>query len=433
MKTCERSKALFVGVDVHKDTHTAVGLSPFGEVVFEKTLGNYESDFASLVRSVEECAREQNLAPFFGLEDVHGYGERLARAISKEGYSVTYVPPVLVDRQRAHATHPEKNDTLDAKGVAKVMIQRIDTLPAYIVSEEGRTASVLKELSQDREFLVVEQTRIKNQLHTILHRIWNTAYREKFKNPFSVKALQYWMRSVPKSAPSFLVRSMKRKVKRLQAIREEIKELEAELESIMAEHEYTLATASGCGTVLAATIIGEIGDINRFASPAALAKYAGCAPKEHSSGKTVRWRKSRGGNRRLNCALFRMALSQISGTGNEKARAYFKRKVSEGKSKSQALVCLRRQMVAIVWMMMKHKTTYDACWKKNNQARAALSSLTVSTQHPSPMRSTRVHRGAGRKKRSAVSPCDALCDPEMAWTSREGELQANETVCASSD
>jgi transposase len=110
--------------------------------------------------------------------------------------------------------------------------------------------------------------------------------------------------------------------------------------------------------VLAAELIGEIGDIAKFKTPAQLAKYAGCAPREHSSGKTVRWRKTRGGNRRLNRAFHRMALSQISRMGNVKARTYFEKKQSEGKSKSQALVCLRRHMVTLVWSMMKHKTEY---------------------------------------------------------------------------
>ena len=151
---------------------------------------------------------------------------------------------------------------------------------------------------------------------------------------------------------------MSRRTLRFMDIREEIQELEKELETLIKESEHTIQSASGCGVVIAGEIIGEIGDISRFHSPAQLAKYAGCAPREHSSGKTIRWRKTRGGNRRLNRAFHRMALSQISRMGNPLAQAYFKRKVSEGKSKSQALVCLRRQMVNIIWMMMKHKTEY---------------------------------------------------------------------------
>lgn len=355
---CVREHTLFVGVDVHKDTHTAVGITPFGEKIFELTIGNQKEDFQSLSEHVKEQAQGAALSPHFGLEDCHGYGERLADFLIDAGYPVVHVPPIYVDQARQRNTHPEKNDSLDAYGVAEVMIRKIDMLPTYTVTEDSKTAKNIKEISMDREYLVQEQTRIKNHLHVLLHRIHNTQYKDQFKNPFSLKALKHWMKSYPKQTSPVLVRMMKRKVKRLLTIRMEIKELEDELEQLIAESGHTLHTASGCGTVLASELIGEIGDINRFHSPASLAKYAGCSPREHSSGKTFKHRKTKSGNRRLNRAFHRMALSQISISGNDKARQYFKKKIAEGKSKSQALVCLRRQLVNIVWMMMKHKTQY---------------------------------------------------------------------------
>ena len=203
---------------------------------------------------------------------------------------------------------------------------------------------------------MLEQTRLKNQVHTLLYRIYNTEYEQKFKDPFALKALKHWRNAKPKCDP-FLLKTMKRKVRRLLDIHVEVYDLEKDM-GVLLKDNYTIQTASGCGIVLASTIVGEIGDINKFKSPASLAKYAGCSPRERSSGKKIRHVKSRSGNRRLNCAFHRMALSQISRMGNDKARTYFKRKVSEGKSKSQALVCLRRQMVNIVWMMLKHKTMY---------------------------------------------------------------------------
>lgn len=345
---------MFIGVDVHKDTHTAVGVSPFGEKLFEITVGNYKKDFEALINKVEET--KGALSPYFGLEDCHGYGERLSEYLFGNGHQVLAVPAIMVDHARQKATHPEKSDSLDALGVAKVMMQNIDTLPKYTISEESKKAKQIKELSIDREYLVEERTRLKNHLHSLLHRIWNTGYKDMYKDPFSLKALRYWSKTKPK-CDQFLLRSMKRKVKRLLDIRDDVLELEKELEVLLNEN-YTIQTASGCGITIAGTIVGEIGDINRFHSPGALAKYAGCAPRECSSGKTHRHRKTRSGNRRLNCAFHRMALSQISRSGNEKAKAYFKRKISEGKSKSQALVCLRRQMVNIVWCMMKNNEVY---------------------------------------------------------------------------
>lgn len=354
MTTQQKQSCLFVGIDVHKDTHTAVGISPYGEKMFEITVGNYRNDFEVLEEKVKE--KSGVLSPYIGLEDVRGYGERLAGYLY-EKYPVYHVPSILVDRLRQNATHPEKSDSLDALGVAKVMIQSIDTLLPYTISKESEKAKQVKETSIDREDLVLERTRLKNQVHTLLYRIYNTEYATKYKDPFSIKALKFWSKAKPTCDP-FLLKTMKRKVRRLLDIHVEIADLEKDMKTLLDDGGYTIQTASGCGLVLASTIIGEIGDISRFTSPGALSKYAGCSPREKSSGKKTRHVKSRSGNRRLNCAFHRMALSQISRMGNDRAKTYFKRKISEGKSKSQALVCLRRQMVNIVWMMMKHKTIY---------------------------------------------------------------------------
>jgi transposase len=129
-----RSQTLFVGIDVHKDTHTAVGISPVGEKLFESVIGNYERDFESLTKKAELVGAAVQLSPYFGLEDCSGYGERLADYLAGSGYPVVHVPPILVDERRKNATHPEKSDSLDALGVAEVMIRRIDTLPHYTLT-----------------------------------------------------------------------------------------------------------------------------------------------------------------------------------------------------------------------------------------------------------------------------------------------------------
>jgi transposase len=153
MTTQQKSQCLYIGIDVHKDTHTAVGISPFGEKLFEITVGNYQQDFEKLNRKVKEYSSV--LSPYIGLEDVRGYGERLAVYLY-EKYPVYHVPSILVDRLRQNATHPEKSDSLDASGVAKVMMTSIDSLLAYTISEESGKAKQLKEISVDREDLVLE-------------------------------------------------------------------------------------------------------------------------------------------------------------------------------------------------------------------------------------------------------------------------------------
>ncbi|MBU4369826.1 transposase, partial [Patescibacteria group bacterium] len=87
-------------------------------------------------------------------------------------------------------------------------------------------------------------------------------------------------------------------------------------------------------------------------------KYAGLCPKEKSSGKSRKHLKSQSGNRRLNKAVHRIALSQIGRYGSQYAKEYFQRKISEGKTKTQALRCLKRRLCDIIYMMLKYRTEY---------------------------------------------------------------------------
>ncbi|OIO51434.1 MAG: hypothetical protein AUJ11_01785 [Parcubacteria group bacterium CG1_02_44_65] len=183
---------LYVGVDIHKDKHTAVATNCFGHKLLEMEFANTENDFRQLVVNIRNLAGRENRQFIFGLEDSFGYGLHLAKHLFNSNLPVKMVPPVLVDRGRKYETHPEKSDSLDALGVAKVLIQRIDTLPDYSISITDELAKEIKELAMDRDFLVKEQTRIKNQLHRLLHKTYGSEYQGKFKDVFSLKALRHW-------------------------------------------------------------------------------------------------------------------------------------------------------------------------------------------------------------------------------------------------
>lgn len=357
---------LYVGMDIHKDSHTAIATNCFGQNLLELKISNSKEDFENLVALAERLSKQEQKEIVFGLEDSYGYGSRLARYLKEQGLSVKMVPPVLVDGLRKYETHPEKTDSSDAFGVAKVLIQRIDSLPNYSISPEDELSKEIKELVLDREFLIKEQIRSKNQLHRLLHKAHNSAYRTKFRDPFSLKALRYWLKHPlsknelsSESNHSVLTNQIKRKIKRLLDIRKETKEIEQELSLLMEQTGQKLNTLNGCGIVLAAQVLAEVRNINRFRSPHSLAKYAGLCPREKSSGKTFRHIKTKSGNRRLNTAIHRIALSQISKSGNLRAKEYFQRKISEGKTKSQAFCCLKRRLIDIVFMMLKYKQAYN--------------------------------------------------------------------------
>ena len=104
-----------------------------------------------------------------------------------------------------------------------------------------------------------------------------------------------------------------------------------------------------------------------------------------------------------------MALSQISPTGNDAARRYFAKKVSEGKTKSQALVCLRRHMVTVVYMMLKHNTEYDAAWRETRENVSHVS-MTLAEEK------TQTSQG-NEEKRSATIVSNAFFMSEMTFGS----------------
>lgn len=383
-QTSSQLTRLFVGMDVHKDNHAAVAVNCFGTPLLKQELGNEMKDFQGLVSSVQALAKERNLVPVFGLEDTSGSGDFLARFLFQEGFEVKTINPILVKRERDYETHPEKSDLTDALGVAKVLIQRIDSVPSFIITKTTENASDIRALTKDRDTAVLEQTRLKNQLHALLHHSYGSMYKTLFRDVFAKKALLFWQdlpsartfkqsRKRNLAKPEWIMNmnvselplasqtqenQIRRKTKRLLSIREELREIEKELKVLVGETGQKLNTLPGCGPVLSAVVLAEVKDINRFRTSAALAKYAGCAPRKLESGKKKRHIKTRSGNRKLNKAIYQIALTQISNQGIPKAKAYFQKKVAEGKSKKHTLTCLKRQIIDIIWSMLKEKRAY---------------------------------------------------------------------------
>ncbi len=378
------SRLLIVGIDVHKDNHAIVAANGFNQIFLEKEISNQYSDYQQLISQIQLIAKEKNLKPVIALEDSYSYGEGLARFFFSAGFEVKTVNPVLTRRERGYMTHPEKSDLSDAKGVVRASIlEGIGRLPSFRITPEGEFSKELRTLVYDRDFLIKEQTRLKNQLHRLLHQSYSGYYGKIFKDPFSKKALKFWQefpslldlkqsrkriikpdwlknidRAVLTQISNLQKNQIKRKTKRLIQIREELKEIDEDLEQALGNSEQYLETLPGCGRTLTAKLLAEIRDISRFPSKDSLAKYAGLSPRVWESGKKKRDRKDLMGNRRLNKALHQIALSQIGNRGYQKAKEYFQKKLSEGKSKRQALSCLKRQISDVIYLMLKERRPF---------------------------------------------------------------------------
>jgi transposase len=140
-------------------------------------------------------------------------------------------------------------------------------------------------------------------------------------------------------------------VGRCRSLTRTILELERELAVMTAQTAPALLELPGCGAVTAAKLLAEIGPIERFQTDAQLARHGGVAPLEASSGRVRRHRLDRGGNRQLNCALHRIAITQSR--VHPAARAYVARKQAEGKSRREAIRCLKRQLARVVFNTLK--------------------------------------------------------------------------------
>lgn len=309
---------IYAGMDIHRETHSVCVLDCFGQSIWEETIDNEEKGFVKLYQKIEKIANRRKLKTVFGLEDTSGSGLLLAHYLAKKGCFIKTVNPVLVDRLRKKTTHPEKSDILDAKGVAKVLIRDgIDTLPNYKISQSNQLAKELRELNNDRNYLVAEQTRLKNQLHALLGLTYGKEYKILFKNTFSQKALRYFKENplseqIVKNGFPYSIEvagnRIRRKADRLVALISEIKEIEKEQAEVMEKTDQKIETLPGCGMVTAAVVFAEVKDVTRFNSSSALAKYAGLSPRQRSSGKSFHHQKTYSGNRRLNAAIHRISL-----------------------------------------------------------------------------------------------------------------------------
>lgn len=357
--------SVVVGVDVHKFSHTAVAMDPWGQ---EKGRLDFTNDDLATYRSwLLGFGKKEDI--LVALEDVNCYGVHLVSALARDGFAVRYVPAILTERERKQSTKRHKSDVVDATRVGKVMLTKYEqTLPAKesIAGErELATAQALDLMLIERRDLVKEQTILKNQLHALLHQYYGDHYSDQFQKTFHPTSVKEYLKQLTaeleekdmlETSRRILAESMARRLNRLSLLYVQIKEITKRM-AVVAEQSpevQTLAeTIHGCGTLTAAAILAEVVTIKRFQTKDKFAMYAGVAPTEHSSGSRNRLHTNPFGNRQLNRALHTIALSQIACKGDKRGKDYYQKKLKEGKTKLWALRCLKRQIANLVFQTLK--------------------------------------------------------------------------------
>jgi len=331
---------IVIGVDVHKQSLTAVAVDEAGRMLDERTVTGANDGLVAWASSLSD-------ERLWALEDCRQLTRALERELLAAGEELVRVPPKLMAPERRAGRARGKSDPIDALAVARAALRepRLDhPRPA-----EQRLRE-LKLLVDHRDDLIDERRRAQQRLRWHLHDLDPT-----LAVPLGALDRAVWLdrlgRWLARREQTTQVRIARQLLGRCRASTREIVALERELEARAQTLAPRLLELPGCGPLSAAKLLSEIGPIERFANDARLARHAGVAPLEASSGKRLRHRLDRGGNRQLNCALHRIAVTQ--GRVHAPARAYLERKQGEGKSRREVLRCLKRQLVRTVYSTLK--------------------------------------------------------------------------------
>jgi transposase len=335
---------IVIGSDAHKRSYAcaAVGAAT-GEQLGCETVKATSAGHERMLR----WARSLDPERVWAIEDCRNVSGKLERFLLARGERVIRVAPRLMAGRRRGSRQAGKSDPIDALAVARAALEEgVETLPCAQLEGPAREVKLLLD---HREDLIAEHTRIQNRLRWLLHDRW-----PELELPSGCLNRLVWLdrlagrlERAPQDAD---VRVMRAQLRRLRGLVREAAALQSELLLLVRALQPRLLALPGVGVLTAAKLIAEIAGIERFRSHAKLARLAGIAPIPASSGNHTRVRLDRGGNRQLNAAFHRIAITQLR--VHQPAKDYLARRLTEGKTKREALRCLKRHLVRTIYNTM---------------------------------------------------------------------------------
>jgi transposase len=336
---------IVLGADTHKRSHTIAAVAAAtGEVLGQTTVQVGARGFASLLVWARGLEGER----VWALEDCRHVAGSFERFLIARGERVLRVPTKLMAGARRGGRERGKSDSIDSVAVARAALREgLDALP---VAQLDGPELDLRLLVDHRERLVRQRVGLNNTMQWHLHDLW-----PELRLPGSALFYGNWgprvARRLARAEQTMRVRIARDELRRIRELLQTIKALEAEIAGLVAQIAPQLLTEPGLGPLTAAKLVGEIAGAQRFATDAKLARAAGLAPIPVSSGNTNRHRLDRGGNRQINAAIHRIAVTRAR--CHPETRAYLDRKRAEGKSTREAIRCLKRHLARRIWHLLQ--------------------------------------------------------------------------------
>lgn len=334
-----------IGVDAHKQVHAAVALDGAGRELGQWRGANTAHGWGALQRWAAGLGERRQ----WGIEGAWNYGRGLAQHLVAAGEPVYEVNPRWTAEGRRSARRPGKSDALDAHAVARLVLREAAALPR--VATEDETA-LLDLLVTAREGAVAEGTRLRNQLHQVLLPLAPEyqGHLPRLRTAAGIAALeQYAAPAAPTPGPLAQARAatVRRLAQRRRRALQQADELAGQIRQHAQARLVALTRLGGISLLTAGALAGILGPGQRCRTDAQLAAYAGVAPLQASSAGQVRHRLNRGGTRRRNAILHRVAVAQAR--CSPAARAYLQRREADGKSRREAIRALKRFLIRAVW------------------------------------------------------------------------------------
>ena len=342
---------IVIGADTHKRSHTLVAVGLGGEQRSCETVSSTRAGAEAALL----WARRLDADRVWALEDCRHVSGRFERFLIAHGERVLRVAPKLMAGARASVRERGKSDPIDALAVARAVLREgVERLPQARL--EGAELD-LRLVLDHHDDLVAQRSDEQRRLRWHLHDLY-----DDLDIPPGALDRSVWLeriaRRLARGEQTTRVRIAGELVSSIRAKTRRIRQLEQDIKSMVADAWPQLIAEAGCGPLTAAKLVAEIAGADRFSSDAKLARTAGAAPIPASSGRRDRHRLDRGGNRQLNLALHRFAINRAR--HDPATKAYLAKKQAEGKSRREALRCLKRYLARRVWQLLRHPTTTQA-------------------------------------------------------------------------
>jgi transposase len=336
---------IVLGADMHKRSHTIAAVdAATGGMLSETTVQVGARGFEEVLVSARGLGRQR----VWALEDCRHVSGSFERFLIGRGERVIRVPTTLMAGERRGSRQRGKSDSIDALAIARAALREgINSLPAAQL--DGAELD-LRLLVDHRERLIRQRVALNSTLQWHLHDLW-----PELRIPGCSLFYGRWssriVRRLARVEQTMRVRVARDELRRISELSRTIKALEKEIAALVADIAPQLLDEPGIGPLTAAKLVGEIAGAGRFKTDAKLARAAGLAPIPISSGKTDRHRLDRGGNRQINAAIHRIAITRAR--CHPETQNYIARKRAEGKTTREAIRSVKRHLIRRIWHLLQ--------------------------------------------------------------------------------